>query len=82
MAYEFDTVGWEDWAGEVHQGAPSDEDLPEVHGMFNHFYDSDTGDSHYNWTYMDPPAEGETWDWDDWYDLIEGIAEDHGFAMA
>jgi hypothetical protein len=74
VSYVFDTVGWEDWAGDVHQGAP--EDLEDVHGMFVHFYDPDTGDSHYSWTYIDAPFE----DWDDWYDLIDGILADHGYA--
>ena len=82
MSYEFDTHGWEDWAGQVHWGEPTDEDLPNVAGMFSRFYDEDTGDSHWHWVYLDPPPRGTSYDWDDWYDAIEGSMSDHGYELA
>lgn len=82
MAYEFEVVGWEHWSGHIYNETPYESDLPDVGGVFVHFYDRETGDEHYTWIYVDPPAEGEEWSWDDWYDLIDGILGDHGYAMA
>jgi hypothetical protein len=78
MAYEFEVIGWEDWAGDVHEGTPLESDLPEVAGTFSHFWDNETGDSHYHWVYLDDDAQS----WDEWWDAIEGSMEDHGYSVA
>lgn len=83
MAYQFDVVGWEDWDYNQHWGKPADSDLPNVGGMFVHVYDPETGDSSYHWHYIELPDDPNVyWNWDNWYDMITGIEEDHGFAMA
>ena len=83
MSYDFEVVGWEDWNGNQHREAPYEDQLPDIAGVFVRFYDPDTNEpDHYSWLYVDPPAPGEEWDWDDWYDLITGVLTDHGYDMA
>lgn len=76
MPYDFDVEGWEDWAGNVHQGKPTD--IDDVMGTFSHFWDEETGDEHWHWVYIDPPAFDS---WTEWYDLIGAIMEDHGYEF-
>jgi len=78
VAYQFEVLGWEDWEGDQHWGVPLDTDLPEVAGTFSRFWDEDTGDEHHQWVYIDYPYD----DWDDWWDLIAGAIEDHGYSLA
>lgn len=75
MAYEFDVTSWEDWDGNVHKGTPTDVDPEEVHGTFSRYTDPQTGDTHYHWVYTDDYLDS----WDDWYDLIAIVIEDHGY---
>lgn len=72
---EFQTLGWEDWEGNVHWGAPTN--IADVQGMFNVFWDEQTGTEHRHWVYLDPPPFT---DWNEWYDLIDGTIEDCGYS--
>jgi hypothetical protein len=79
MAYQFEVVGWEDFAGDRHASIPLDTDLPDVAGLFSRFWDDETGDAeHYHWIFTDYPFDS----WDDWWDVIAGSMGDHGYAMA
>jgi hypothetical protein len=81
MTYEVDVTAWKDWDGNDHYEKPWESDLPDVMGIFVHYWDPVTGDDQYTWLYIDPPDEGEEWSWDDWYQLTIGILTDHGFDM-
>jgi len=70
--YGFDAQGWEDWEGNVHWGVPTDVNPEDIHGLFAHYYTTD-GEEHYHWVYIDGPFDN----WEDWFDLVDGISEDH-----
>ena len=78
MAYDFDSVGWLDWAGDIHWQQPTDVDVGDVAGLLVHYYDSDTGDEQWHWVYIDGPLD----DWDDWDELIAGQMEQYGYPAA
>lgn len=76
VAYDFETMGWEDWYYDQHSGLP--DMVGDVQGMFVHVWDSDTGDEHYFWVYSYAPYQ----DWEQWDDLIESAMDQHGMSMA
>lgn len=79
MAYEFQVLGWRDFAGnDPYDEAPTQADLPNVAGVFVHYWDDETGDDSYEWVMHDEPYEH----WQDWYDAIADSLADYGLEVA
>lgn len=76
LAFDFDTVAWEDYDGVRHAGKPSD--LSDTYGLQVHAYDPETGESHHFWAFVGGPFE----DWTEWLDYIGSLMEMHGMSLA
>lgn len=75
VAYQYDVVGWEDYDGNRHEGAPSDPDA--TWGQLIHAYDPATGDSHHFWAFVPETFD----DWDQWADYVDGLMDMYGMAL-
>lgn len=75
MAWDFEVIGYEDKAGDMWEGKPTD--ISDTFGVKVHGFNDTTGEHNYLWMFT-----GEAYrDWDSWYLYIELMLDGHGMSL-
>jgi hypothetical protein len=65
----WEPIQWRDWDGNIHDGAPSDDEILDAQGIRYHSWDDrwesqgGTGWEDYKWVFTPEPADWDEWDW-------------------